>query len=257
MALGSRPDVQFRTKQEYVYQSLRGAIMRGELAPGQRLVIDDIGRQLQVSAIPIREALQFLQSEGLVLGAPHVGATVAPISEDEVQEVFAIMEGLETVGVREAARRLDDAGLALLSDVVAEMDARRGRCETTSAGRPSTATSTGAINEIARMPLLREMTERVLSRWERLRRHYFHGVVVPRVAQAQEEHHALLDALVRRDPDGAEQVVRAHNQAAQDRLRRVPPARHAARGSLTLEILGPFDSVLAPLVRFTQSLHPI
>ena len=123
MALGSGPDVRFRTKQEYVYQSLRGAIMRGELAPGQRLVIDDIGRRLQVSAIPIREALQLLQSEGLVLSAPHVGATVAPVSEDEVHEVFAIMEGLETVAVREAARRLDDAGTALLSGVVAEMDA--------------------------------------------------------------------------------------------------------------------------------------
>ena len=70
------------------------------------------------------------------------------------------------------------------------------------------------VNEIARMPLLGEMTERVLARWERLRRHYFQGVVVPRVARAQEEHHGLLDALVRRDPDGAEQVVRAHNQAA-------------------------------------------
>ena len=65
------------------------------------------------------------------------------------------------------------------------------------------------------MPLLREMTDRVLSRWERLRRHYFQGVVVPRVVQAQAEHHALLGALVRRDPDGAEQIVRAHNRAAQ------------------------------------------
>jgi DNA-binding GntR family transcriptional regulator len=212
--LGSGPDVRFRTKQEYVYQSLRGAILRGELAPGQRLVIDEIGRQLQVSAIPIREALQLLHSEGLVQGAPHVGATVAPISEDEVQEVFAIMEGLETVGVRAAVLWLDDAGTALLSGVVAEMDAAVAaqdyeRWATLNRDLHRT------INEIARMPLLREMTERVLSRWERLRRHYFHGVVVPRVAQAQEEHHALLDALVRRDPDGAEQIVRAHNRAAQ------------------------------------------
>jgi DNA-binding GntR family transcriptional regulator len=48
--------------------------------------------------------------------------------------------------------------------------------------------------------------------------------VVPRVVQAQAEHHALLGALARRDPDGAEQIVRAHNQAAQaaytDRLQR-------------------------------------
>jgi DNA-binding GntR family transcriptional regulator len=214
LALGGSPDLRFRTKQEYVYQSLRGAILRGELAPGQRLVIDEIGRQLRVSAIPIREALQLLQSEGLVLSAPHLCATVAPISEDEVHEVFAIMEGLETVGVREAARRRDDGGIALLSGVVAEMDAAAA-----SRDYERWAALNGdlhrAINEIARMPLLREMTDRVLARWERLRRHYFQGVLVPRVEQAQEEHRVLLAALVRGDPDGAEQVVRAHNRAAQ------------------------------------------
>ena len=214
MALGTSPDVRFRTKQEYVYQSLRAAIMRGELAPGQRLVIDEIGRQLQVSAIPIREALQLLQSEGLVQSAPHLGATVTPISEDEVHEVFAIMEGLETVGVREAARRLDDEGIAQLSGVVAEMDAAIAARDF-----ERWAALNGdlhrAINDIARMPLLREMTDRVLARWERLRRHYFQGVLVPRVVQAQEEHHALLAALIRRDPEGAEQIVRGHNRAAQ------------------------------------------
>ncbi len=214
MALGSRPDVRFRTKQEYVYQSLRGAIMRGELAPGQRLVIDEIGRQLQVSAIPIREALQLLQSEGLVQSAPHVGSTVAPVSEDEVHEVFAIMEGLETVAVREAARRLDDAGAALLTGLVAEMD---GALDARDYERWA-ALNGGlhrAICEIARMPLLREMTDRVLSRWERLRRHYFQGVLVPRLEQAQREHRVLLEALVRRDADGAERIVRDHNRAAQ------------------------------------------
>ena len=214
MALATSPDVRFRTKQEYVYQSLRGAIMRGELAPGQRLVIDEIGRQLQVSAIPIREALQLLQSEGLVQSAPHVGATVTPISEDEVHEVFAIMEGLETVGVREAARRLDDEGIARLSGVVAEMDAAvASRDYERWAALNSDLHRT--INDIARMPLLREMTERVLARWERLRRHFFQGVLVPRVEQAQHEHQVLLDALVRHDADLAEQVVRGHNRAAQ------------------------------------------
>jgi DNA-binding GntR family transcriptional regulator len=64
------------------------------------------------------------------------------------------------------------------------------------------------------MPLLREMTERVLSRWERLRRYYFQGVLVPRVEQAQREHHVLLDALLGRNADLAEQVVRAHNREA-------------------------------------------
>ena len=214
MALGGRPDLRFRTKQEYVYRSLRAAIMRGDLPPGQRIVIDEIGRQLQVSAIPIREALQLLQSEGLVVSAPHVGATVAPISEDEVHEVFAILEGLETVAVREAAGRLDEAAAARLGAIVAEMDAALSAADHEGWAEGNRRLHR-AMGEIAGMPLLVEMTERVLSRWERLRRHYFQGVLVPRLEQAQREHHALVDALVAGDARLAEQLVRGHNQAAQ------------------------------------------
>jgi DNA-binding GntR family transcriptional regulator len=214
VALGSGPDVRFRTKQEYVYQTLRGAIMSGELAPGRRLVIDEIARRLEVSAIPIREALQSLQAEGLVVSAPHVGATVAQLSEVEVHEVFAIMEGLESVGVREAAARLNDREADELAGIVADMDVaveeRQYEHWAELNGRYHRA-----IGNVAAMPLLREMTDRVLSRWERLRRHYFQGVLVPRVEQAQREHRELLAALVARDPDGAERVVRLHNRNAQ------------------------------------------
>jgi DNA-binding GntR family transcriptional regulator len=214
LSSGKIPEVRFRTKQEYAYQALRGAILRGELAPGQRLVIDELGRQLEVSAIPVREALQLLQSEGLVRSAPHVGATVSPLSEDEVHEVFAILEGLETAAVREAARRLDDAGADALAGLVARMDeALRARDH--EAWAALNVDLHRKIGEIAAMPLLRDMTERVLARWERLRRHFFQGVVVPRVEQAQREHRELLHALVRRDADLAERVVRAHNRSAQ------------------------------------------
>jgi DNA-binding GntR family transcriptional regulator len=214
VALGSGPDVRFRTKQEYVYQSLRGAIMRGELAPGQRLVIDEIARRLEVSAIPIREALQSLQSEGLVVSAPHVGSTVATISQDEVHEVFAIMEGLETVAVREAATHLTDEQAQRLAALVSAMD---GAVDGREYERWAELNGRlhRSIGEVAAMPLLREMTDRALSRWERLRRHYFHGVLVPRVEQAQREHRELLAALVARDADQAERVVRAHNRNAQ------------------------------------------
>lgn len=214
MALVTSPDVRFRTKQEYVYQSLRGAIMRGELNPGQRLVIDEIARRLQVSAIPIREALQSLQSEGLVVNAPHVGATVASISQDEVHEVFAIMEGLETVAVREATARLSDAQAQKLAEIVTAMDAAVADRDF-EAWAAMNGTLHRSIGDVAAMPLLQEMTDRALSRWERLRRHYFQGVLVPRVEQAQREHRELLTALIARNPDEAERVVRAHNRNAQ------------------------------------------
>ena len=93
------------TKQQFVYTTLRESIIRCELGPGTRLVIDDLARQFKVSIIPVREALRLLQSEGLVLSVAHVGATVAPIARASVVEVFTLLEGLEVVAARIAAER--------------------------------------------------------------------------------------------------------------------------------------------------------
>lgn len=213
MAVPGRPEMRFRTKQAYVHQWLRQAIMQCELLPGERLVIDELARRLEVSAIPVREALQLLQSEGLVVIEPHVGAAVAPISEAAIDEAFAIMEGLETVAVRGAIRHLGEAEAGELAGLVARMD------DAVAAGEHERWAELNAqlhrrVSEIADMPLLREMTDRVLARWERLRRYYFKGVLVPRVEQAQREHRDLFDAIVARDSERAEQVVREHNRAA-------------------------------------------
>ncbi len=91
------------TKQQYVYETLREAIIRCELPPGERLVIDELARRLDISIIPVREALRLLESEGLVFSVAHVGATVAPISRHSIVEVFTLLEGLETVSARAAA----------------------------------------------------------------------------------------------------------------------------------------------------------
>jgi DNA-binding GntR family transcriptional regulator len=78
-----KPD-RHRTKQAFVYETLRDAILKCEMPPGERLIIDDLAGRLEVSAIPVREALQVLQTEGLVVTVPHVGATVAPISLESI-----------------------------------------------------------------------------------------------------------------------------------------------------------------------------
>src|ERR1700730_8063472 len=108
MALMLAPDRKPKTKQMFVYQTLRDAIMRCELKPGQRLVTDGIARQLSVSHIPVREALQLLQAEGLVDNIAHTGASVAPISRDSIVETFTVLEGLEVVATRTAAERMSD-----------------------------------------------------------------------------------------------------------------------------------------------------
>jgi len=213
MAFLSVAPAPYRTKQEFAYRRLREAIMRCELAPGQRLVIDDLARRLRVSAMPVREALHLLESEGLVVNVPHVGATAAPIAPHAVEEVFSIMEGLEIVATREAAARLRPGDADELQGVLEIMDEvlRSGAYD-----RWSELNSRFhvAISAVTGMPLLREMSERVLGQWDRIRRHYFEGVLVPRAETAQREHHELLAAMMARDLATLETIVRQHNRGA-------------------------------------------
>ena len=207
------PRVPFRTKQEFVYRTLRDAIMRCELEPGRRLVIDELARKLEVSSIPVREGLQLLQSEGLVTNIPHVGATVSPISRASVDEVFTVMEGLEIVASRSAAQRMTREEAFGLEEVVVAMDAALREGEHHEWADLNTRFHL-EISRLSAMPMLLEMTERVLSRWDRLRRYYFDGVLVHRADQAQDEHRALLRAMREKDLPALEETVKRHNQGA-------------------------------------------
>jgi DNA-binding GntR family transcriptional regulator len=213
MPLAAARDPRYRTKQQFVYRTLRDAILRCELRPGERLVIDDLARRLEVSAIPIREALQLLQSEGLVVNVPHVGATVAPISPESIHEAFSIMEGLEAVATRIAVSRMGPEDDRALAQHVAAMDAALAGGDHEEWSESNTRFHL-SICRLAGMPLLEEMTERVLGRWDRIRRYYFSGVLVHRAEQAQREHHAIAEALRGRDAAAVERLVREHNLGA-------------------------------------------
>lgn len=213
MPLAVPEEKRHRTKQAFVYHALRDAIMRCDLPPGERLVIQDLASRLSVSAIPVREALQTLQSEGLVVTVPHVGTTVAPIPPESIREVFTILEGLEIVSSRAAAGRATEADVERLSALVGTMDQAAG----TERYEEWAELNTRFHLELARlgaMPLLEEMMERVLRRWDRVRRFYFSGVLIHRLEQAQQEHRAIVAALKRKDLEGLEAQVREHSRGA-------------------------------------------
>jgi len=213
MRLAVPKGTQHRTKGEFVYRTLRDAIVKCELPPGERLVIDDLARRLQVSSIPVREALQLLQSEGLVLMVPHVGATVAPISRESVTEVFTVMEGLESVAARAAAERARPEDLDELHEIVTAMD-RALAAEAHEQWAELNTRFHATISRLTGMPLLQEMMERVLDRWDRVRRFFFAGVLVHRAPQAQKEHHELLEAMRAKDLVRLQETIREHNRGA-------------------------------------------
>jgi DNA-binding GntR family transcriptional regulator len=204
-------ETRHRTKQEFAYQTLRDAIMRCKLAPGERLVIDDLARRLRVSTIPVREAIQMLQSEGLVVTVPHTGVTVAPVSMESIQDVFAVLEGLEVVASRLVAERARDEELDALAKLVADMDraiASRHHARWADMNTQFHLT----IGTLPGLPMLAELTERVLARWDRIRRYFFRRVLVHRLAQAQQEHRDILAAMRAIDLPRLEAAVRQHNR---------------------------------------------
>jgi DNA-binding GntR family transcriptional regulator len=208
-----KPTAGHRTKQQYAYTTLRQAIMTSELAPGTRLVIDDLARHFEMSIIPVREALRLLQSEGLVVSVAHVGATVAAISRESVAEVFTVLEGLEVVATRTAAQRATSADFDHLEVLVLQMDVA---LDEEAPGRWAELNTTFhlAISDRAAMPMLQEMTRRAFDHWDRVRRFYFSGVLVRRARTAQAEHHRMLDQMRSGDLAALEATVRQHNQAA-------------------------------------------
>lgn len=91
---------------DVVFRTLREAILKGELKPGERLMEIKLANKLGVSRTPIREAIRKLELEGLVIMIPRKGAEVADITEKSLQDVLEVRQSLEELSVRLACERI-------------------------------------------------------------------------------------------------------------------------------------------------------
>jgi DNA-binding GntR family transcriptional regulator len=105
-----------------VYRSLRSAIGRLELAPGERLRLEELASRLDVSLTPVRHALRRLESEGLVVSLRRRGSRVAPLSVEELEEIQALRLGLETFLARHGAEHVTEQALLGMEGARDEME---------------------------------------------------------------------------------------------------------------------------------------
>jgi len=203
----------YRTKEENVYDALRQAIMRCELKPGEKLVIDRLADDLKVSPLPVRSALQRLQSEGLVQITPYAGTVVSEISWETIDEIFTLLEHLESMACLVVARQAATTDFEPLTRLVAEMDAAvtRGDAEIYS---ELNSRFHRLVAEMSGLHLLIEFTGRTLDNWDRLRRFYLDKVFSPRMAGAQDEHRQILAHLRAGDAAQLTALVAQHNRGA-------------------------------------------
>lgn len=93
---------------DVVFNTLRQAILRGEIKPGERLMEIQLANKLGVSRTPIREAIRKLELEGLVLMIPRRGAEVAEITEKSLRDVLEVRGALEELAVKLACQKITD-----------------------------------------------------------------------------------------------------------------------------------------------------
>lgn len=200
-----------KSLRERAYDELRARIVGLELAPGTRLIERDLAEELAVSRIPLREAMQRLQQDGLVVMVPRQGAIVSPFTVDDVRDLFDVRESLEVLAARLAAERADQAGLAALE---AQLDTARTATERQD--KPAIAAANAGFHtiivDLAANPLLESILRPLEARTQWL----FHltGDRDPGVQCL--EHEDLLAAIAAHDPDRAAESAFHHVHSGRD-----------------------------------------
>ena len=111
---------------DVVFQTLRQAILKGELQPGERLMEIKLADRLGVSRTPIREAIRKLELEGLVVMVPRKGAAVANITEKDTKDVLEVRRTLEMFAVEVACERITAEQLEQLKKAAKAFEASKG-----------------------------------------------------------------------------------------------------------------------------------
>lgn len=110
-----------RTLKEQIAQLLRAAILSAKIKPGERLNESKLARDLGISRIPIREALQQLEERGLVVDIPRRGKFVVSLSEEEIQKVNSLRIILEAEALLLCRAKIDKDGVQALISLVDRM----------------------------------------------------------------------------------------------------------------------------------------
>lgn len=217
----------YRTKAESVYETLKEAIVTGELEPGTTLRLRTLQFQFGVSVTPIREALRALAQEGLVEIRAHTEARVADLPEEALRENLLIRAELEALAARLAVDHVTPETLRELEELCREMDA----CV-----QAGDVRRYGILNRRFHLALYARapypsLYDLIVQLWNRIPQARSVFALVPGyVVESQRGHRRMLEALRRRDGAKLAQYVREQKLGAMEALTRRARWERAQRG---------------------------
>jgi len=215
----------YKTRTQLVVETLREKILSGEIKAGQPLRQAALADELNVSRIPVREALLQLEAEGLVAFEPHKGATATELSAEQVDELFELRAMLEadllTASIpnisdeklEEAAQLLSKLGKALGKENAAntwsELNSDYHNCLYSGANRPQTKDLVNTLNKNA-------------DRYIRM-----HLLWAGGISKAESEHTELLELCQARDTEKAVALLKRHILGSRDEIKEFLHQREA------------------------------
>lgn len=197
-----------RVSKDIAYLAIKQQIINGKLAPNASLIEENFASELKISRTPLREALQRLEIEDLVVRQPNGRLKVASISKREVEELFTVRSLLEGLVVRSAALEASPADLEALANILEQIK------RSAEQGSEEDILDYGSqfhsyLYQLSRnktaVKLLTSLNDHII-RYRRLVSRFETG----REGKAYLEHKKILDSLQARDPDKAEQAMQEH-----------------------------------------------
>lgn len=208
-------NVKTLSKKEFVYNHLRTGILNGTFGSGQRIVIDQVAKEMGMSIIPVREAIRQLESEGLITYKPYSGAVVTSIDEKEYIDTLNVLSVLEGYATALSSELLTSEDIERLVQLNHDMEKAVREFEFELFGELNRAFHASIIQKCGN-PVLIEKIEETQDRMDRVRKSIF-SMVPKRAQQSIQEHAELIQCLKEKAPlDEIESTIRKHRKNTLD-----------------------------------------
>jgi len=198
---------QYLPLRDVVFQTLRKAILTGELKPGERLMEIHLADKLGVSRTPIREAIHKLELEGLVTMLPRRGAMVSQISESGLKDVLEVRRSLDALCAELASVRITEEGKKALKEAYEAFNEAVATEDATIMAKADVAFHDIIIKATANERLITIIS----NLGEQMYRYRFEYIKEETKREdIMREHKALVDSIVSGDADAAREAARVH-----------------------------------------------
>lgn len=220
-----------RLRRDQALERLRGAIIAGHFAPGERLIERDLCERMGVSRTSIREVLRHLEAEHLIQVEPRRGPVVTRVTRRQIVEIYEVRALLEAALVRRFAMQASDGEIAALRSIYLELGRARD-AEDVPRIVDLTKRFTEHMLEVVDHELISDILKKLIARISVVR---VLAISVPgRLKQSARELAIVMDAIERRDADLAANGLTTYVlNAAEAALKRFDDAEQQATGART------------------------